>query len=265
MGDDTIPLWMLEDIPVSISDEIPLSISDEPLLSTSYELPLSLSVEEFERWVPIPDALAVLDKHWTPHVSRETLWRYLQLGKLVARAESMVFRGTDVAFAQIPEALWKSEPPEYTSFWLNGMYETFARDLNEQQVLVTFFRVRVDPAGLARMVPQPAVVRTRESEPSKRKPPKSKPPKQEKPVVPRADLARWHEVFRQVHPHASEALAMRSATAMFPDHHIPRQNVRDLRGPQRVKKSSNHGERRRIGGELDGIVDGMFRIDNDRH
>lgn len=58
----------------------------------------------------------------------------------------------------------------------------------------------------------------------------------DRPAVPRSDLARWHEVFKAVHPDAVEAFAMRSAEAMFPDHRVPRQWVRDLRGPQKRGK-----------------------------
>jgi hypothetical protein len=63
----------------------------------------------------------------------------------------------------------------------------------------------------------------------------------EKPTVSKAELAKWHEVFKIVHPDAAEALALQSAVAMFPEKHVPRQYVRDLRGPQkRGKPSSRH-------------------------
>ncbi|MCR2833309.1 hypothetical protein [Parerythrobacter lacustris] len=57
--------------------------------------------------------------------------------------------------------------------------------------------------------------------------------KDTRPPVPDADLRRWHEVFSQVHQHSTEEAALRSAQAMFPDNHVSRQKVRDLRGPQK--------------------------------
>lgn len=62
-----------------------------------------------------------------------------------------------------------------------------------------------------------------------------------KPTVGRNDLGRWFEVFSSVHPDAVEDFALRSASAMFPDNHVPRQWVRDLRGPQkRGKPAKRH-------------------------
>lgn len=55
----------------------------------------------------------------------------------------------------------------------------------------------------------------------------------EKPPVSEADMSNWWRVFSGVHPEASEDLAQRSARAMFPDNHVSRQKVRDLRGPQK--------------------------------
>ena len=62
-----------------------------------------------------------------------------------------------------------------------------------------------------------------------------------KPTVSKTELARWHDIFTKIYPDAVEALALRSATAMFPDNQVPRQWVRDLRGPQkRGKPASRH-------------------------
>lgn len=63
----------------------------------------------------------------------------------------------------------------------------------------------------------------------------------DRPSVSRAELEKWHQVFAAVHPDAVEAFALRSAAAMFPDNHIPRQWVRDLRGPRkRGKPAKRH-------------------------
>lgn len=62
-----------------------------------------------------------------------------------------------------------------------------------------------------------------------------------KATVGKADLAKWFDVFSSIHPDAVEDFALRSASAMFPDNHVPRQWVRDLRGPRkRGKPASRH-------------------------
>lgn len=50
-----------------------------------------------------------------------------------------------------------------------------------------------------------------------------------KPPVSSADLQKWADVFKVVYAgHVTEALAMRSAQAMFPDHAVSRDRVRAL-------------------------------------
>jgi hypothetical protein len=60
-----------------------------------------------------------------------------------------------------------------------------------------------------------------------------------KPPVAAADIERWYSVFSGTHEISSEDFAVRSAQAMFPDNHVSRQRVRDLRGPQKRGKPSN--------------------------
>lgn len=64
-------------------------------------------------------------------------------------------------------------------------------------------------------------------------------PSEAKSPVAVADLERWYSVFVGTHEISSEDFALRSAQAMFPDNHVSRQRVRDLRGPQKRGKPAN--------------------------
>ncbi|MFS2108370.1 hypothetical protein ACCC88_01675 [Sphingomonas sp. Sphisp140] len=155
----------------------------------------------------------------------EQLWRELRNDRYKAAADEVVWAykgktGRD-RFAVLDHWIWTIFKPEIGSdFWQTGYFDTHIPVEGAYSVSssgwIRVFGTRFLIQG-ATAVPKIAGPDATES----------------RPTVSRAELASWHEVFRQVHPDAPEALALRSATAMFPDKRVPREYVRELRGPQK--------------------------------
>ena len=121
-------------------------------------------------------------------------------------------------------------PAPDDGFWETGYFRVLVPETVGQtswQGDMEFFGIRFWPDGLPGGADNPL--------PSTRKI-DAESEDEAKPTVSKTDLARWHDVFSNIHPDAVEALALRSATAMFPDNQVPRQWVRDLRGPQKRGK-----------------------------
>lgn len=193
-----------------------------------------LTAEEFSAWFTPQHVLSLLGKHWGLSTAISAINERLRAGLVVAATESAVqtINGNVTKFqlAWIPPAGWVDHVFGYASpFWDTGQIELrltgtghYAGDT------LALFNVKFRPADILKMLPD---------EPSK----DDKAATPDRPTVSQEDLRAWHELFQNLHPNAVESLAVRSAAAMFPDNHIPRQWVRDLRGPQpRGKPTSRH-------------------------
>lgn len=193
------------------------------------------SEDEFNNWVTVDDALGLLVDITEPWHKRRWLMERLKAGLIigVARTGQPSEREPKIsAFVHISQRLWqmwRDSGDEH--FWeTNGENAIFdhygSTGASGGSTPQRFFDVRFDPktfSGKPPIAPPDA--------------PDTKPEgAKDLPAVKRRDLDRWHEVFKATHPNAPEALAMRSAAAMFPDNRIPRQWVRELRGPQPIGK-----------------------------
>jgi hypothetical protein len=163
----------------------------------------------------------------------EQLSRELRNGRYVAAAEEIIWTyngetGRD-SLAVIPDSIWSIFKPDASSdFWVTGYFDTSIPSATGaytyafgQWMRAFNTRIWVRPS----FVPAP----TRGAEADDRA----------RPNVAMGDLQRWHRIFAEVHPDAPEALALQSAAAMFPDNRVPRQWVRDLRGPQKRGKPTS--------------------------
>jgi len=185
--------------------------------------------EEFAKWLTPQQALNCLPGSWSYDTKVRWIDRRLESGLI--RSAASASRGKSqqtatVALAAVPPQLWTQFAclAEH-DFWKTGDVTFYSSTTGyDRQWSGTLHDVRFDPAGFQDAVPPEGGLASASTQDA------------EKPTVSRAELAKWHEVFKGVHPEAAEALALQSAAAMFPDKHVPRQYVRDLRGPQKRGK-----------------------------
>jgi hypothetical protein len=178
---------------------------------------------DFEEWLRPSEALDILSTAWGHETSARWIAGRLISGLIVAGAAAVMRRpGSPLhTFVKVPADAWQDWACLRASdFWKTGDVTLYRGGSLAGQ----FHDVRFHPSGFVKAIPSPGDQPAGEGSPS------------EKPIVARADLARWHQLFVQVYPNAAEALAQQSAAAMFPNHRVPRQYVRDLRGPQKRGK-----------------------------
>ncbi len=160
--------------------------------------------------------------------------RELEVARVVGIAEHAIWRRdgetSQAYFLIVTTWFWSIETPLVHDFWVTGYRERLfpAKGYGiSGDNWIKLFAIRFWFANSSTELP------SKPAEPTER---------QEKPVVSRQELANWHEVFKSVHPSAVEAFAQRSAKAMFPDNHVPRSWVRELRGPQKRGKPATRHE-----------------------
>lgn len=191
--------------------------------------------DAFARCVSPSDALEAY-KLSTRSLAISQLIRELRHDRVQAVCHEAIPFGEDgrerIHFAIVPTWVWWRAPPsEDADFWETGyLYTLIPANAGGTKIAgsVEFFGVRFWPDGLPGGADSAPSAESNEAQ-----------DKVTKASVSRADLARWHELFVQLYPDAPEALALRSAVAMFPDNHVPRQWVRELRGPQKRGKPAN--------------------------
>lgn len=199
---------------------------EPPVPATSREFHW-IAAEEYETYLNPEATLAAMP---FGAANRAQLWRELRNGRYKAAADEVIWThngktGRD-RLAVLEHWVWTLFEPEIGSdFWTTGYFDTHIPSEDGRYHINSSGWIRVFGTRFlpnAPLPPPPAV-----AAPEARA---------EKPTVAKSELVRWHDVFKQVHPDAPEALALRSASAMFPEHHVPRQYVRDLRGPQALGK-----------------------------
>ena len=205
-----------------------------------------LTAAEFEQWLKPADALARLPTDWPFRTKRDWIYSRIADGSIIALARTAIGqeRGREperATLAAINPVLW-GEPfvTRDRDFWVTGdigFDDTPGIDLmwtmepkDDQPTRVYTFRgVRIEPTSFARELGDDAP-------PAEPSPDADETESSDKRPVDPASLKRWHELFSQLHPGAVEEQAIKSAKAQFPDHHVPRHWVRELRGPQKRGK-----------------------------
>lgn len=187
-----------------------------------------ISREEYESWLTPETMLEAMPYGM---LNKTQLGRELRAERYRSAADEVIwahdgFTGRD-RLAILPRWVWTIAMPDVASdFWRTGYLDAWVpvnRSAFDAGNWIRIYGVRFWAPGL--QLPEPKVSADSVA----------------KPNVAKADLARWHEIFVDVHPNAPEALALQSAAAMFPNNTVPRQWVRDLRGPQkRGKPPSRH-------------------------
>lgn len=163
--------------------------------------------------------------------------RELKSGRIKAVCDEAIMfvdgQKTNQKFAVIGSWFWYlTYPDSDLDFWKTGYVQSLLPaniGQTEWQGDIEFFGVRFSPVNL------PGFNQSNDDE-------IATDDENEKPTVSKSDLGKWYQVFLGVHEQASEALALQSAQSMFPDKSVPRQMVRDLRGPQKRGKPVNRRE-----------------------
>jgi hypothetical protein len=124
-----------------------------------------ISEAEYRGWTPIGAALDIVAAVMGTHGAAQAIAERLRANLLAAAAENIV--GTTdpkdrVDFVKVPpqywSAMWVANPQ--SMFWRTGQVTFTYRppsSLRDQEHKATYFGLRVDPAGLAKLVPPVAV------------------------------------------------------------------------------------------------------------
>lgn len=187
----------------------------------------TVTPEEYGGWIKAEDALGMFGKRPARATMRAIADRLVS-GLLRSAARHWIYRGKKrVEFAVIPDMAWQwwayeSDP----QFWDAG--DTMVPVDHVDGFIPSnwdyhLYGVRFDPEGLREM----GAVGLPDGE-AKRAAAGAETTENPKPV-PAADLERWAQIALAVHGESlTEAFALRSAKAMFPDHAVSRDRVRAL-------------------------------------
>lgn len=186
---------------------------------------------DFDHWLTPDSALGILPQTWGYETKTNWIFGRLRSGLIIAASRSYQSINDSIISDKIytlTQDIWQEcERHREADFWQTGDV-TFSKasssDWYSTTTIGTAFDVRFNPAGFT------CTISPRDNESAKFEPLK------DKPTVSKSDLKLWHDIFKQVHPNGVEALAIRSAAAMFPDNSVPRQFIRDLRGAQILGK-----------------------------
>jgi hypothetical protein len=174
---------------------------------------------------------------WNVFVAKRELTKRLETGLVEAYAETVVIssaygQSETREFPGLSPNFWKEADLSYDAdFWLTGQIDSGVN---------IAFGVRFKPESIRRIIPLQQTATIAESpqdstqtinEIAKAKP------------VSAADLEKWAKVFLTVHgDNPTEALALRSAKAMFPDSAISRDRVRALLPPRKPGRPASRGK-----------------------
>jgi hypothetical protein len=224
----------------------------------------SLSEGDFAKWITPREAIARISISITVELAPPAMIRRLRGGLIKAAAKSSTIERKGTATAPtstviIPAAHWQQFPGEAShtrklikTFWETGDIRFWIPDNYHINLhcSVLYFGVRFDPTGIDDWVMEfPANVDYTEKEsiarpakPMAREPSSSEVGEEHSTLTPIAEskLRRWHEFFIDINPHGTEAEALAHAKATFPKNRISREQVRDMRGPQKRGKKPGH-------------------------
>lgn len=189
-----------------------------------------LSQTEMASWLRPRDALLAVPAHVEESARKNWIIHRLRKGIITARqGNGGIIPASAWSLREIETDLWSmgdlcvTDEPEDIDLagpdFFDGekwSSEVAPIHVGRPTLTTTYFDVHFDPAAF-RVDPD-----------------LSKTPLRRAPAT--SDLRQWYNVFQGVHPHATEDEAVRSAKAMFPDLHVSRQSVRELRGPQKRGK-----------------------------
>jgi hypothetical protein len=213
----------------------------------------SISEKEFSKWPLLSAVLAKVTPRLGHDAHQKVVMR-LSKGLLVARAEDSFLAersGTKIVLPErsmVTKAVWKrvklTDYQTRDSLWeTSTVIETIGRRSNGGGVRYEHFGVRVDPAGVAKMLPEvlPKVPRppARLPRPARSvnkplvvemnvrgdEPPQKGPP----PLSPMA-LKLWYEAYKAGYEESEWSLdhAWSRAQLAFPDKSVTRKSVQDL-------------------------------------
>jgi len=205
------------------------------------------TLSEFRRGTfSVPEAVSLLTA-LTSSVARATIKKRLESGLILAKAEEIVvWLGSQQkerhALTDIDPSYWLlAELPSYDPFWQTGEV-TFKRREGRaySDTLIEAFGVRLIDSGVTRLMASLSI-----SLPDAQASDTSEDNGDARPDVSLADLRRWAEVFVGVYgDRVTEALALRSAKAMFPDSAVSRQRVRELLPSRKPGRPVSRGKNR---------------------
>lgn len=203
------------------------------------------SATEFEEWLHPVDVIEWYHQQGERE-PKALIISLLSEGVLQAAARQLIVNGKDLGISSIPKEYWKAIGA--SDWWQTQRFHMSTGAIGGKNI--SAFDIRIDPEF--RTLPGPdgpkEAAPEQEPEPAQLAPPPAPHPfapddkdddsaaERDRPTVDLAALRQWHELFVQLHPAAVEAFALKSAKAMFPDRHVPRQWVRDLRGAQKRGK-----------------------------
>ncbi len=204
----------------------------------------AISPDEYEQWLPPRVAIKMLEPLLPEPLAKTEVYNRLCGGEIlsVARTANWYHQSTVETkdLGKLGAFIWQmNKLHDHDLFWSTGTHK-LSRPLHHSSSTrhpVECFGIRFEPGGVQKVLRDSGV----DLELAKPSPSEGSGAigEESKSSVSKADLARWHEIFAKLHPDAPEALALRSAVALFPDNHVPRQWVRDLRGPQKRGKPTN--------------------------
>lgn len=120
-----------------------------------------ISSEEYARWIPIRDALGQVAEVMHFPNAAIAIGQRLKAGLIVAAAESVVGgrSGKERAdYVKVPPAHWAANwvTNSASTFWSTGQMTASQRTAyRDSPVSHTYFGLRLDPDGLAKLLPQP--------------------------------------------------------------------------------------------------------------
>lgn len=201
-----------------------------------------LAPEEFADWLTPQESIDMLKGSLGAVVAKGAIVTRLRSGIMRGAAETCVVytngRLTEKGGITVlqrddwqPTNLRPIDP-----FWVSGDFHFDRPDDRtgpyRKIILIEFFDVRFDPEGIRALLPPKRSGSASLPEGPDRRAPVSK-----------SDLERWATVFLAVHKDAfTEATALQSASAMFPNSAVSRQRVRDLLPPRKPGRPASRQE-----------------------
>jgi len=203
--------------------------------------PTAITVEEFATWLLPGAALDLLNTALDDRTAKLAILKRLQHGLVRAVAQSASARENAATLVPLPAKEWKQA--EYgilgSPLWRTGdMTIEIPMDTGyvDEEVPVSFFNVRFDPAGIRAMLPaapvKPAPARQTADEPADI----NGREREKGPPVSDDHLRGWLELYRKAYqgPQDTLATAHKSAVGMFPGKFVARDRVRHLCGGRKV-------------------------------
>jgi hypothetical protein len=192
-----------------------------------------LTTEEFDHWHKPQEVFAMLPPGLDWSTIALSIGRRMLDGLIQTAAETIVSKGEPRGPVKLDPSVWRDlvhTGPGIQRFWQTGEYEVSVPTVYNNTARARVYGVRLDPEGVRKLIGS-LTTRPVASAPVLTAPIEAPPPAaDDRKPLPSAEQRRFCELLVGVYGHeaATESLARRALTAMYPDRSVSRDGFRDL-------------------------------------